>query len=177
MKKMIAGIVAAIVATVGGLYFAGIIPARPTEAGADAADEPVADIVPTYLALEPPFVVNFTHRGTLRYLQVSLELMYQDPALLARVTERMPEVRNDLILLFSNQDYEKLSTMAGKEQLRQEIFMAINDVIGVATADASVKAHDGTTTVDSSSSPDSGRAPAHALAAAGAVYITNFVMQ
>ena len=129
MKKIIGAAVGAVILAVGGLYFAGFI-----HIGGEKAEEesvPVVEVPPSYLTLDPPFVVNFTHRGTLRYLQVSIDVSYKDAALLAKVTERMPEIRNDLILLFSNQDYEKLSTRAGKEQLRHEIFAAINHVIGV----------------------------------------------
>ncbi|MES2603903.1 MAG: flagellar basal body-associated FliL family protein [Pseudomonadota bacterium] len=181
MKKIIAGVVVLALLTVGGLHFAGIIHLY----GEEATEEHVAveAVAPTYLNLDPPFVVNFTHRGTLRYLQVSLELSYEDPALLAKVTERMPEIRNDLILLFSNQDYEKLSTMAGKEQLRGEIFAAINHVIGVE--DPMTAAH-----VAEPLSLGSGPAPEVIAEAEGAevhteeaptkigeVFITNFVMQ
>lgn len=180
MIKIIAAVVGAIALTVGGLYFAGVIhiggaadPAAEAESAAGGHGEAAApEGAPTYLALEPPFVVNFTHRGTLRYLQVSLELMYRDPALLAKVTERMPEVRNDLILLFSNQDYEKLSTMSGKEQLRHEILGAINHVIGVSEALPAAAAL--------GSAPAAGEHAAPATthtASTGEVYITNFVMQ
>lgn len=180
MKKIIAGAVVLALLTVGGLHFAGIIHLFGEEA--TEAEVVVETVAPTYLNLDPPFVVNFTHRGTLRYLQVSLELSYEDPALLAKVTERMPEIRNDLILLFSNQDYEKLSTMAGKEQLRGEIFSAINHVIGVEDPMA---VH-----IADPLSLGSGPAPEVIAAAEGAavateaapkkigeVFITNFVMQ
>lgn len=88
-----------------------------------------------YLPLEPPFVVNFTHRGTLRYLQVSLELMYPEQDMIDQINAKMPAVRNALILLFSNQSYELLSSYEGKEELRQSILLAVNDVIGVKEAE------------------------------------------
>lgn len=183
MKKIIAGIAVAIVATVAGLYFAGIIHLggpKGTQAGAEAKAK---ELPPIYLTLDPPFVVNFTHRGTLRYLQVSLELMYHDASLLAKVTERMPVIRNDLILLFSNQDYEKLSTASGKEMLRHEIMQAINHVIGI---DPPAKPETALGLVPSgpSAPPAPDAVPASATAATspdpdslGEVYITNFVMQ
>lgn len=179
MMKIIAAVVGAIAATVGALYFAGILhfgdaaASAEEPAAAEGAHGEVAaeGATPTYLALEPPFVVNFTHRGTLRYLQVSLELMYPDPALLAKVTERMPQVRNDLILLFSNQDYEKLSTKVGKEELRHEILAAINHVIGIASPLPAAMPL-GSVPADTEHGPAAAHAPA-----VGEVYITNFVMQ
>jgi flagellar FliL protein len=175
--KIIAAVVGSMLATVGVLYFAGAInmggAASADDAGGAGADgeAEVPEVAPSYLALEPPFVVNFTHRGTLRYLQVSLELAYQDPALLAKVTERMPQVRNDLILLFSNQDYEKLSTKIGKEELRQEILSAINHVIGIAKP-LPAEMPPGSVPVADEQGVAQEQSPWP-----GEVYITNFVMQ
>lgn len=105
-----------------------------------------------YLALDPPFIVNFTHQGNLRYLQVSMEVMYPEEGMLDRIEERMPAIRNDLILLLSDQDFESLSTLAGKENLRHEIMFAINTLI-----------HNPEVTAGSEES--------------GEIYFTNFVMQ
>ena len=187
MKKIIAGVVVVALLAVGGLYFAGIIHLPGAGEEAAAEEHVVAEVPPTYLNLDPPFVVNFTHRGTLRYLQVSLELSYEDTSLLAKVTERMPEIRNDLILLFSNQDYEKLSTMAGKEQLRHEIFAAINHVIGVEDPMAQAiaaplelgSAPAPELTESAPVAPEAGTEATEETAPhkIGEVFITNFVMQ
>lgn len=171
MKNLIIGLVLAALLIPAGLYFAGVIqlPERTADAEQQALDD-----APTYLPLDPPFVVNFTHRGTLRYLQVSLEVTYKDINLLTKVSDRMPQIRNDLILLFSGQDYEQLSTQAGKERLRAEIMAAINRIIGVRTPPRVAALP-----VDAV-----GSAPVDAMSAPlpdgqdiGAVYITNFVMQ
>ena len=82
-----------------------------------------------YLPIDPPFIVNFTHLGALRYLQISLEVMYPDQKLLDRVDTHMPAIRNALILLLSDQPYEKLSTLAGKELLRAEMVAEVNKII------------------------------------------------
>jgi len=82
-----------------------------------------------YMTSEPPFIVNFTHLGALRYLQISLEVMYPEKELLDRVDAHMPAIRNALILLLSDQPYEKLSTLSGKEELRDEMVAAVNEII------------------------------------------------
>lgn len=152
MKAILIAIILVLLAVPAGLYSAGLLhigaaPGQDAQA-TDTTAEP--ELPPQYLTLDPPFVVNFVHRGTLRYLQISLDLMYQDAALLARVNERMPEVRNALILLFSNQEYDNLSTLDGKELLRLDIMRAIDKVLGL--------------------DPDDRKAD-------GEVFITNFVMQ
>jgi flagellar FliL protein len=196
IKKILMGVVAFTILTVAGLQFAGVIHLWGKSKSAATA-EAKPELPPVYMSLDPPFVVNFTHRGTLRYLQVSLELMYHDPALLLKVKEHMPAIRNDLILLFSNQDYENLASAGGKENLREEIFKAINHVIGIdGVRDNSVKTvatADKTETVEPSAAPLAPSAPSAPLptvadpaptaksaappAPLGEVYITNFVMQ
>jgi flagellar protein FliL len=165
MKILLIVLIVLVIAVPAGLYFGGFLNAGDKAASSEESahgegggeEEAAAEgghgdagAAPTYLTLDPPFVVNFTHRGTLRYLQVSLDLSYDKPALLEKVKAKMPAVRNDLIMLFSNQDYEVLSTASGKEHLRQEILKAINHIIEVE--------------------PKEGEE-------VGQVYITNFVMQ
>lgn len=97
------------------------------EAGGHAAAESNPNTF--YMPIDPPFIVNFTHLGALRYLQISLEVMYPDEKLLDRVHAHMPAIRNSLILLLSDQPYEKLSTLSGKEELRNEMVAAVNQII------------------------------------------------
>lgn len=176
MKYAMIGVLLLLSASAAGLYFAGIISfGKEAVVELDEAGNPVvhkAVTPPLYLPLEPPFVVNFTHRGTLRYLQLSLELMYHNEAILQKVSENMPAIRNDLILLFSNQDYETLSTLQGKEELRDKIMLAVNHIISQVELSGAGGAHG-----------DGGGAAALPEAeeaeelASGEVYITNFVMQ
>ena len=87
-----------------------------------------------YLPIDPPFIVNFTHLGALRYLQISIEIMYPKEDIIERVVEHMPAIRNSLILLLSDQPYEKLSTLKGKEELRGEMVAAVNQIVYRDTA-------------------------------------------
>jgi flagellar protein FliL len=80
---------------------------------------------PLYLALDPPFVVNFQADQLVRFLQVSVEVMSRDPATLDLLKSNDPVVRNDLLILFANQKYTVISTPAGKEQLRADALAAI----------------------------------------------------
>lgn len=175
MKYAIIGVVLLLSVSVAGLYFAGIIRFGAEEvAELDEAGNPVVHkeaSPPIYLPLEPPFVVNFTHRGTLRYLQLSLELMYHNEAILQKVSENMPAIRNDLILLFSNQDYETLSTLEGKEELRDKVLLAVNNIVSHVELSGAEGEHGGGS---AEALPDA--AEAEELAS-GEVYITNFVMQ
>ena len=73
-----------------------------------------------YEVLPPAFVVNYNYMGRQRYMQVSVALMGRDKAELDALHEHMPVLRNNLVMLFSGQDFEALSTPVGKEMLRQQ---------------------------------------------------------
>jgi len=106
----------------------GTPPAAEAPAAAEAAGEPI------YLGMDP-FVVNFDHRGSIRYLQVELEVMARREETIGTVRHNMPAVRNRLIMLFSGQDFDVLRTVEGKEALRQAVLEAVNDVIGLSGRD------------------------------------------
>ena len=73
-----------------------------------------------YEELDPAFVVNFTQNGRPRYMQVSVALMVRDQAALDALKVHMPVLRNNLVMLFSSQDFSSLMTPIGKELLRQQ---------------------------------------------------------
>jgi flagellar protein FliL len=81
-----------------------------------------------YIPLEPPFVVNFDATQSSRFLQVTVEIMTRDPALSQLIKDNNPAIRNDLLLLFGNQDASVISTRDGKEQLRKDVLEAVRNV-------------------------------------------------
>jgi len=85
-----------------------------------------------YLALDPPFVVNFDSEQAVRFLQITVQLMSRDPATIELLKANDPMVRNDLLLLFGNQKYAVLSTRAGKEALRNQALESVRQVISGA---------------------------------------------
>ncbi len=160
MKKIV--IIAILVVLAGGggsAYLLGFFPSgnvAEAKAAAPEADSSHGEggdgdsgSQSNYMSINPPFVVNFTHLGTLRFLQISLAVMYEDEQYIERVTNELPAIRNELILLLSDQKFEKLNTLAGKQELRGEMIAAINNRI----------LHEEETGVH------------------GEVFITNFVMQ
>jgi flagellar FliL protein len=90
---------------------------------------------PHYLALDPPFVVNFQADQLVRFLQVSVQVMSHDPKTLSLVRQNDPVVRNALLLLFANQKYSVLATRAGKQRLRLDALAAIRNVVARSGGD------------------------------------------
>lgn len=114
------------------------------DAGQDAAADTAEAVAPSrqpavYEPLMPAFVINYEHKGRQRYLQVSMALMGRDSTGMAKLKAHMPVLRNRLVLLLAGQDFEALSTPAGKESLRQQI---------TADVQALAEAEVGTATVE-----------------------------
>jgi flagellar FliL protein len=117
-----------------GAWFA--LKPKPVPAGA-AADAPAAEAskpaashsAPIYYKFDPAFVVNFGGEGSSRYLQVTVEAMSRDAAVLETLKNTEPAVRNDLVMLYSSQDNATLMTVDGKEKLRAATLATIRKVL------------------------------------------------
>ena len=82
-----------------------------------------------YVEFDPPFVANFEARGTTRFLQVTVQAMTRDPVTADMIKQHDPVIRNDLLMLLSNQTYETISSREGKEKLRAEALQVVANVI------------------------------------------------
>ncbi len=88
----------------------------PASPGKDA--EPKAP--PIYHAFDPPLVVSFQEQGTMRFLQVTVEVMARDEESIKAVQTHMPVLRNNLLNIFSGKGFTELTSRDGKESLRKE---------------------------------------------------------
>lgn len=126
-------------ATSSSAAHAAPAPAHAAPAPAHAA--PIAArLPPVYLALDPPFIVNFDDQGMSRYLQVGLSVMARNQQVLDAVTANMPQIRNDLILLFANQKLDILISSEGKEKLRSQALGQIQAVLSREIGQAGIEA-------------------------------------
>lgn len=140
-KKMLIIIVAAVVVLVGGgagAYFAfGHKGDEQTAEGKDGGKEKgkgkkgeeVKKGPPIYVKLDPPFVVNFDANGVMRFLQVTVEVMTRDAAAAELIKSNDPMIRNDLLLLFGNQQSGDITTLEGKEKLRADALGVVAKVV------------------------------------------------
>jgi flagellar FliL protein len=110
-----------------GAYFAFGSHDKKTEA---ARKEPALPAL--YMALDPPFVVNFEAEQQVRFLQITVQLMSRDPSTIEQLKANDPVVRNDLLLLFGGQKYSVISTREGKEALRQQTLAAVRKIVSTA---------------------------------------------
>jgi flagellar protein FliL len=93
-----------------------------------------------YLALDPPFVVNFQSDTAARFLQVGVQLMAHDQKALDAAKASEPAVRNALVMLFSSQDAKSLISRDGKEKLRSDSLDEIRKIVAERTKGATIDA-------------------------------------
>ena len=82
-----------------------------------------------YHPLDPAFVVNFEEDDELHFLQISMQVMAYDQAVIENVQKHIPAIRNSLVLLLSKQSYRALNSEKGKEKLRADALQEVQKVL------------------------------------------------
>ena len=82
-----------------------------------------------YVELEPPFIINFIYKDTLRYLQLTLSVMTHEEEIINIVTHHMPAIRHQLIMLLSDKTFNDLHGEEKKEGLRKDMLKAIRNIV------------------------------------------------
>ncbi|MET0778391.1 flagellar basal body-associated protein FliL [Pseudomonas sp. NPDC099000] len=78
--------------------------------------------------MAPAFVANYNVNGRQRYMQVSITLQGRNQVDLEALKVHMPVIRNNLVMLFSGQDFATLATPVGQEMLRQKATASVQEV-------------------------------------------------
>jgi flagellar FliL protein len=116
----------------GGAYFAfggKSGEAQAKDAKKEEKHEPEAKLPAQFVELDPPFVANFQPGSQARFLQVSVQLMTRDTEVARQLEHLKPILRNDLLLLFGNQQVAEVATPEGKEALRAATLAAVRKVV------------------------------------------------
>ena len=122
-------IIAALVLAAGGGAAWRFMKPQPAEPGKPVAETSSARAAAIYYKFDPAFVVNFGSDGNTRYLQITLEAMSRDQAVIDEIKNNEPAIRNDLVLLYSAQQPEALLAPEGKERLRAATLEAVRKTI------------------------------------------------
>ncbi len=101
-----------------------IVPVPPAAHG-EAEAQPRTSL---FYAIDPPLVVNFEDGSVVRFLQITMEIMAHDQKAIDSVQKDVPLIRNNLLLLMSNRDYQSLMSREGKEKLRLEALAEVRAV-------------------------------------------------
>ena len=96
---------------------------------ADAAETaPVGKQPAIFEPMAPAFVANYNQNGRQRYMQVSITMQGRNQADLEALKVHMPVIRNNLVMLFSGQDFATLASPVGQEMLRQKATASVQEV-------------------------------------------------
>ncbi|MFF7707421.1 flagellar basal body-associated FliL family protein [Pseudomonas sp. NPDC007930] len=101
--------------------------------GASAAEEGGKDAATkvVYYSLNPPFVGNYALDGSARLhvYKADIALKVTGAEAEAALKHHEPLIRNQLVQLFTQQTQDSMSTMEGKEKLRQEALKETQQVL------------------------------------------------
>lgn len=121
----------------GQVVFGWLLSATLAWSGLAAAEEEAAGEKPAaaegggeYLDLKPAIIANFGGVGPIHFLKAEIALRVgKAPEANITVQHHIPHIRHVLVMLLSKQTDETLSTMQGKEQIRQEALVAVQKVL------------------------------------------------
>ena len=74
------------------------------------------------------FIVNLASDGGSRYLRTSINLELSSEEFQAEVDKKKPLIRDIIIKVLSAKSYEEISTIRGKENLKDEIVTELNKI-------------------------------------------------
>ena len=82
-----------------------------------------------YLDLHPAFVANFSGNSKKKYMQVYMVALAKEQVVIDKLEMHMPAVRNNILMTLSTKTSEDVSTVAGKEELRQEVLEVVRETL------------------------------------------------
>ncbi|MDO3378068.1 flagellar basal body-associated FliL family protein [Geoalkalibacter halelectricus] len=113
-----------------GAYYLGSKGALPGTGSAEAARAAGAnsDIIGPMIEIEP-FIVNILDNDGTRYLKAAITLEVETNAGRQEVIDRMPQLRDAILLVASNKTFDELRDLQGKLQLRAELLGRVNEIM------------------------------------------------
>jgi flagellar protein FliL len=88
-----------------------------------------------YYPMEPAFVVNLNEGPRMHFMQITVQLMSRDEAVIAAIEANQPPLRDAIIMLLSQQSGETMRSVQGREEVRKQALSdtrkALAEVAGV----------------------------------------------
>lgn len=76
-----------------------------------------------------PFTANLLSENGGRYLKCSMELEQNIPTLTPELEKKKAVIRDIILRILSSKTYEEISTIKGKERLKDEIVNKVNEIL------------------------------------------------
>ena len=74
------------------------------------------------------FIVNLADAGRSRYLRVTMDLELAESNDSAELSERLPQVRDSILMILPSKQFDDIASMEGKIALRDEIIAKLNSL-------------------------------------------------
>ncbi|OEU73812.1 MAG: hypothetical protein BA864_05600 [Desulfuromonadales bacterium C00003093] len=132
-KKKLIIIIAAVVvlligAGVGAFLFLGGEDEKISPEQEQAELEKLAKQVGPMVSIDT-FIVNIIDDEESRYLKASITIEVNTPETAMEVSERMPQIKDAILLLVGNKTFSELQDLQGKIQLRAELINRLNGIL------------------------------------------------
>jgi flagellar FliL protein len=75
------------------------------------------------------FIVNILDEEGTHYLKAAITLEVDNPLTLEEVNQRMPQIRDNILLRVGNKTFRELADLEGKLQLRAELVSSLNGIL------------------------------------------------
>jgi flagellar FliL protein len=76
------------------------------------------------------FIVNLADEGGKRYLRITMDLELTQESLLKEMEQRLPQVRDGILMILPSKRFDDIRTVEGKAGLRNEIIAKLNGMLG-----------------------------------------------
>jgi flagellar protein FliL len=73
-----------------------------------------------------PFIVNLADAEGQRYLKAVIQLEVDNASVEGEIQGKLPQIRDEILMILSNKTFEDVSTTAGKKMVKREIASAVN---------------------------------------------------
>ena len=73
-----------------------------------------------------PFIVNLADAEGQRYLKAVIQLELDNASLEGEIQGKLPQIRDEILMILSNKTFDDVSTTAGKRMVKREIASAVN---------------------------------------------------
>jgi len=131
-KKMLLIIIIAAVVLIGGGVAAFLLLGGNSDAEAEQAKKDAEAIAGTNIGpmvnIES-FIVNILDDSGTRYLKAAMTLEVTSDKTVEEINQRMPQIKDAILLLIGNKSFSELQDLQGKMQLRAELSAKLNDLL------------------------------------------------
>jgi flagellar FliL protein len=132
--KLVVIVVAVIVLAAGGFFGWQVMAQNDEEPAEEVKEEEVVEETTVIYPLKS-FVVNLLSRNgtTKNYLKVTMDIELSKEEYILEIEKQKAKVRDAVLMLLSSKTLKDISTVEGKLQLKQELLLRMNIILGQGT--------------------------------------------